>query len=85
MSNFITVLCFVFTTLCFAFEYNAVHFNESNSKGDLANPAQVSLAFYYDYFSGRDYSTNANAIPSGVETVFGGSYSCRFNFRQKSI
>lgn len=36
------------------------------------NAAQVSLAFYYDYFSGRDPNINAMAVPTGVETVFGG-------------
>eukprot|EP01036_Dinobryon_divergens_P022797 gene22797-31094_t len=39
----------------------------------LGNPTQVSLAFYYDYFAGRDAYTNSLAIPSGVETIFGGN------------
>ena len=34
---------------------------------------RVSLAFYYDYFAGRDIYTNSLAIPAGVETVFGGN------------
>ena len=47
-------------------------FNETGV-GLVGNPAQTSLAFYYDYFAGRDYGTNALAVPAGVETVFGGN------------
>lgn len=39
----------------------------------VANPTQVPLILYYDYFGGRDIALNSQLVIPGLEVAFGGN------------
>ena len=39
----------------------------------VANPTQVPLILYYDYFAGRDVGLNSQLVVPGLEVAFGGN------------